>query len=108
MGSDRRVAASAALVDRFVDRVRESQVIWTPALRAPTHVVGSVSVFDWDRYHRRAQIGYELARDQWGKGLAQEALHEVLRFAFDKMMPPSATTDSILARSSRSTATRGG
>jgi [ribosomal protein S5]-alanine N-acetyltransferase len=45
-----------------------------------------VSVFDWDRYHRRALIGYELARDQWGKGLAQEALHEVLRFAFDKMM----------------------
>jgi len=66
--------------------VHESQVIWTLALRAPTRVVGSVSVFDWDRYHRRAQIGYELARDQWGRGLAQEALHEVLRFAFDKMM----------------------
>jgi len=40
----------------------------------------------WDRYYPRASIGYELARDQWGKGLARKALHEVLRFAFDKMM----------------------
>src|SRR3954454_12228556 len=60
--------------------------IWALSLRAPTRVVGSVSVFDWDRYHRRALIGYDLAKDQWGKGLAQEALHEVLRFAFDEMM----------------------
>jgi len=65
--------------------VRESQVIWALALRAPTRVVGSVSVFDWDRYHRRAGIGYDLARDCWGQGYANEAIRGVLRFAFECM-----------------------
>ena len=49
--------------------LHQSEVIWALALRALTRVVGSVSIFDWDRYHRRAQIGYELARDQMGQGL---------------------------------------
>lgn len=64
---------------------RRSEVIWGMLLRDPNRVVGSVSVFDWDRYHRRAQIGYDLAREHWGRGLAQEAIHAVLRFAFVEM-----------------------
>ena len=39
----------------------------------------------WDRYHQRAEIGYGLAKDCWGLGLAQEAIRAVLRFGFEKM-----------------------
>ena len=48
-------------------------------------VIGSVSVQDWDRHHRHAAIGYDLARDQWGKGFAHEAARAVLRFGFERM-----------------------
>jgi [ribosomal protein S5]-alanine N-acetyltransferase len=64
---------------------RKEEVIWAVTLRASRRVIGSVSVQHWDRYHHRAEIGYELARDCWGQGLAQEAIREVLRFAFERM-----------------------
>jgi ribosomal-protein-alanine N-acetyltransferase len=64
---------------------RNAEVIWAVQLRDTRRVVGSVSIFDWDRYHRRAGLGYDLAKDCWGLGLAQEAIRAVLRFGFEKM-----------------------
>jgi ribosomal-protein-alanine N-acetyltransferase len=64
---------------------RREEVIWGVKLRETQRVVGSVSVQHWNRYHRRAEIGYDLARDCWGRGLAQEAVREVVRFAFERM-----------------------
>jgi RimJ/RimL family protein N-acetyltransferase len=48
-------------------------------------VIGSVSIQDWDRYHRHAAIGYDLARAHWGQGHAYEAARAVLRFGFERM-----------------------
>jgi ribosomal-protein-alanine N-acetyltransferase len=42
-----------------------------------------VSLFNFSRLHRRAEIGYELARAWWGQGLGAEAVREVAQFAFD-------------------------
>lgn len=64
---------------------RRQEVIWAVKLREAPRVIGSVSVQHWNRYHRRAEIGYDLARDCWGKGLAQEAIREVVRFGFEQM-----------------------
>jgi ribosomal-protein-alanine N-acetyltransferase len=74
----------------FIDEQRERYrlrdgIMWAVTLREARRVIGSVSVSDWDRYHRRASIGYDLARDHWGRGLAQEALREVLRFGFEHL-----------------------
>jgi ribosomal-protein-alanine N-acetyltransferase len=63
----------------------KQEVIWAMKLKASRRIVGSVSVQHWNRYHRRAEIGYELARDCWGQGLAGEAIREVLSFGFDRM-----------------------
>src|SRR5947207_6554141 len=75
---------------KFIDEERENyrlkkEVIWAVRLRESGRVIGSVSVFDWDRYHRRAAMGYDLARDCWGQGYAREAIGGVLRFAFESM-----------------------
>jgi [ribosomal protein S5]-alanine N-acetyltransferase len=64
---------------------QKKEVTWSLRMTASQRVVGGVSVFDWDTYHRRAQLGYDLARDCWGKGLAQEAIRAILRFAFECM-----------------------
>ena len=61
------------------------EITWGLLLRETGRVVGCVTLFDWNAYHRRAQIGYDLARDQWGNGLAQEAIRTVLTFAFMEM-----------------------
>lgn len=75
---------------RFIEEELEAyrlkkEVIWAVKLRESQRVIGCVSIQDWDRYHRRAAIGYDLARDCWGLGLAQEAIREVVRFGFESM-----------------------
>ncbi|MBC8063548.1 MAG: GNAT family N-acetyltransferase [Chlorobia bacterium] len=74
----------------FIEEEQEAfrmkrELIWALKLKETLCVVGCVSMFDWDRYHRRAQIGYDLAKSCWGIGLAQEAVGEVLRFGFMNM-----------------------
>jgi len=43
-------------------------------------VLGLFSIHDWDKYHRWAEVGYDLARAWWGKGIASEALRAILQF----------------------------
>jgi [ribosomal protein S5]-alanine N-acetyltransferase len=63
----------------------KKEIIWAVKWRESQRIVGSVSVFDWNRYHRRAQMGYDLAKAYWGMGIAQEAICAVLHFAFERM-----------------------
>jgi ribosomal-protein-alanine N-acetyltransferase len=58
---------------------------WAATLTESGRVIGLVGFGSWDRFHRRAEVGYDLARDQWGRGLATEALSSVLAFGFERM-----------------------
>ena len=51
---------------------------WAIALRTDNQLIGSLTLFNLDFNHRRAEIGYALARDQWGKGYMNEALMALL------------------------------
>lgn len=64
---------------------RHQEIIWALRVRDLGRVVGSVSLYEWSSYHRRALMGYDLAKDQWGHGFAQEAIRAILRFAFAEM-----------------------
>jgi len=35
--------------------------------------------------HERAEIGFAVARSQWGRGLASEAVAELIAFAFERL-----------------------
>ena len=45
-------------------------------------LVGTVSLFNFHEASRRAEIGYVLAREMWGRGLMHEALTALVGFAF--------------------------
>lgn len=60
-------------------------IIWAVVLAHTGRVVGISGFSSWDRYHRRADIGYDLARDWWGHGLATEALDAILAFGSSEM-----------------------
>lgn len=57
---------------------------WTISLRDSGRVIGTCGFHNVKEEHRRAEIGYEIAREQWGKGLMSEALRELLRFCFEQ------------------------
>lgn len=58
---------------------------WVVADAGSDHLMGTVTLFCWDRDNRRAEVGYVLSRAHWGRGYAQEAVRAALRFAFTAM-----------------------
>ena len=75
---------AVALVDDihqcFADRTLFQ---WGIALRADDRVIGHLTLAALDKTHKRAEIGYALHREQWGKGLMLEAQTLLLDYAFD-------------------------
>jgi len=49
-------------------------------------VLGLFGLHNWSQYHRRAEIGYDLARAYWGQGIGSEAVRAIVRFGFERMM----------------------
>ena len=58
---------------------------WGIARREDDLVIGTCTLHRIDRTHRRAELGYALRRDQWGRGLAHEVLIALLDHAFDTL-----------------------
>jgi RimJ/RimL family protein N-acetyltransferase len=58
---------------------------WGIVLREDDRVIGTCTLGHLDATHRRAELGYALARAAWGKGFAREAIHRVIAFAFDEL-----------------------
>ena len=58
---------------------------WGITLRGEDRVLGLCGLHDWSRNHRRASLGYDLARSHWGRGIATESMNAVLRYGFEQM-----------------------
>jgi [ribosomal protein S5]-alanine N-acetyltransferase len=59
---------------------------WGIALNGESEkIVGTCTLSHLDRSNRKAQVGYALAREHWGKGYINEALTALLDFAFGEL-----------------------
>jgi [ribosomal protein S5]-alanine N-acetyltransferase len=56
-----------------------------PAADPADTAVGTIALTIDSAVHRRGEIGYALRRDQWGRGLASEAVRLVLELGFDRL-----------------------
>jgi [ribosomal protein S5]-alanine N-acetyltransferase len=65
--------------------VTRQAIQWGITLRDEDRVVGICGIHDLSRRHRRAYVGYDLAREQWGRGIASEAMRAVVRFGFEQL-----------------------
>jgi ribosomal-protein-alanine N-acetyltransferase len=55
---------------------------WMLTLRCNDAVIGTCTLFQLEPRHRRAEVGYALRSDHWGRGLATEAATLALDWAF--------------------------
>lgn len=79
------VAAAAALRDDVERLAREDALYqWGIERRDAPGVVGTATLFRIDRTHRRAEIGFALHPEQWGRGYAGEAVGALVAHAFDE------------------------
>ncbi|MEF2094719.1 GNAT family protein [Bacillus sp. CFBP9009] len=59
-----------------------SGIRWGITLKNSGKVIGSCGFLNMVSKHHRAEIGYELTKDQWGKGIASEALEAVVMYGY--------------------------
>ncbi|MDX1672360.1 MAG: GNAT family protein [Balneolaceae bacterium] len=74
----------------FIDETHKgfdnnSLLEWGIVNRKSGTLIGTCAYASWDPAHRRAEIGFALHRDEWGKGFMKELLRSFLPFAFDKL-----------------------
>jgi ribosomal-protein-alanine N-acetyltransferase len=63
---------------------RES-IRWGITLQSEDKVIGSCSFHHFDEGFHRAEIGYELHRTFWGKGIMFEAISAILTYGFTEL-----------------------
>jgi RimJ/RimL family protein N-acetyltransferase len=79
-------AQAAALLQEIHDCFRERSLFqWGIARRTDDLVIGTCTLARLDERHRRAELGFALARGHWGHGFAAEALPLVVGFAFETL-----------------------
>ncbi len=77
------IAGATALIAGIHELFRARRLFqWGICARETGKVLGTCTLFNLDATHRRAEIGFAIAREAWGKGLASEALTLLIEFAF--------------------------
>src|SRR4051794_23912586 len=77
-------------VDDVLDEVSWYQAIyeegtgirWGITLKGSGEVIGSCGFLNMLSKHHRADVGYELSKEYWEKGIASEALAAVVKYGF--------------------------
>ncbi|MFD4816021.1 GNAT family N-acetyltransferase [Peribacillus butanolivorans] len=73
-------------VDFFSNNYNEKRGIrWGIEKKETKGIIGTIGFNAWLPKHKRAEIGYEIHPEQWGKGFASEAVSRVLTYGFDVM-----------------------
>jgi [ribosomal protein S5]-alanine N-acetyltransferase len=80
--SDDAQALLADIDARFNERTLFQ---WGLARRSDDRVIGTCTLHKLDAVHRRAEVGFALGTDHWGRGLASEAVAMLIGFAFDRL-----------------------
>jgi ribosomal-protein-alanine N-acetyltransferase len=63
---------------------RTDGIGWGITLKNRDTVIGMVGFWQWS-FSNRVMLGYDLAREYWGQGIASEAVKEIIRFGYEKM-----------------------
>jgi [ribosomal protein S5]-alanine N-acetyltransferase len=76
------------LIALFESRFKESAGIrWGIHSKSGGGLIGTCGFNSWSEKMHSATIGYDLSPDYWNQGLVTEALAEILKVAFDGVLP---------------------
>jgi ribosomal-protein-alanine N-acetyltransferase len=77
------LAEAHAALEHLQQRYEARDTIrWAIEPVAHSEMIGTVGLLRFDFEHRRAEVGYEIARRWWGRGLTREAVAAVIRYGF--------------------------
>ena len=84
---DRKPGKSIDDAKNFIQAINENiqrndSVYWAITFNDTDKLIGTICLFNFCNDNSKAEIGYELLPDFQGKGIMQEAVSEVIHFAF--------------------------
>jgi len=68
--------------DRLADKSRRGSIYWVFTLKGDETAIGSCCYWNFEPGFRTAEIGYELHRAHWRKGIMTEALPPIFSYGF--------------------------
>lgn len=73
------------MIERYQSRWAAGELSkWGIALAADDNIVGICGFNDWSKAHRWAEVGFDLARAHWGRGLMRQALEALLEWTYQR------------------------
>ena len=86
----REPAASTEEVIRFIEGIHEyiakgESILWGISLKDDHTLIGTICLWNIQRQHYRAEIGYLLHPDHQGKGIMKEVIPHVISYGFNVM-----------------------
>lgn len=72
--------------DRLLDRQVGASIYWVITLKEdPDQYIGAISLWQFSKDRKTAEVGYDLHPDYQGKGYMKEALNAVVNIGFDTL-----------------------
>jgi ribosomal-protein-alanine N-acetyltransferase len=82
----RSVEDSRAFLDLLTSKYESGgEPEWGIVYKGDHRFVGTCGIVSWEPYHGRAELGYALSRDYWGRGLMAEAVGAMISFGLREM-----------------------
>jgi len=99
---DREPAKSVDEVVAFIEMVdngiiANEAINWAITHKDSTRLIGNICIWNVQKEHCRAELGYVLHPDWQGKGIMAEAMQAVLHYAFNTMKLHSAEANVMPA-----------
>lgn len=74
------------VINRWSARFLENEGFrWGIAVKETNKIIGSCGYHNWAKEHNKAEIGFEIDRSYWKKGVMTEVLMPILGFGFSQM-----------------------
>jgi ribosomal-protein-alanine N-acetyltransferase len=90
----RTIEDASAFINKINRGIRNNESMhWAITLKSDNRMIGTICLWNIQPENYRAEIGYELNPDFWGKGIMKEAIAKVIHYGFDIMKLHSLEAD---------------
>lgn len=80
------ISEAEMLIEKFKESFETSIAIrWGIELKEKNKIIGSCGYHNWSKRHFKAEIGYELNKEFWKNGYANEAISAIVEYGFKEM-----------------------
>ena len=69
--------------DKLFDE--KTGIWWAICEKDNPQMIGTIGLYEYEKEHRKAEVGYWLIHPSWGNGYASEAVETVVEFGFENM-----------------------